>query len=116
MIYNLAHNGNKLITFTIDGTTYQAMNGMTWGEWVDSEYSSSVQNFQCPSCGVTEYFGKHNFHFTSASYNIGIGWVSPSAGCEASIYTNEFDAPEPVLSSLRITAGANYTIRTFCND
>lgn len=40
MIYNLAHNGNKLITFTIDGTTYQAMNGMTWGEWVDSEYNT----------------------------------------------------------------------------
>ena len=40
MIYNLAHNGNKLITFTIDGTTYQAMNGMTWGEWVNSEYNT----------------------------------------------------------------------------
>ena len=40
MIYNLAHNGNKLITFTIDGTTYQAMNGMTWREWVDSEYNT----------------------------------------------------------------------------
>ena len=40
MIYNLAHNENKLITFTIDGTTYQAMNGMTWGEWVNSEYNT----------------------------------------------------------------------------
>ena len=39
MIYNLAHNGNKLITFTIDGTTYQAMNGMTWAEWVKSDYN-----------------------------------------------------------------------------
>lgn len=39
MIYNLAHNGNKLITFTIAGTTYQAINGMTWGEWVNSEYN-----------------------------------------------------------------------------
>ena len=39
MIYNLAHNGNKLITFTINGTTYQAMNGMTWGEWVESDYN-----------------------------------------------------------------------------
>ena len=40
MIYNLAHNGNKLITFTIDGTTYQAIDGMTWGEWVNSKYNT----------------------------------------------------------------------------
>lgn len=40
MIYNLAHDGIKLISFTIDGTTYQAMNGMTWGEWVNSEYNT----------------------------------------------------------------------------
>ena len=37
MIYNLAHNGNKLITFIINGTTYQAIDGMTWAEWVNSE-------------------------------------------------------------------------------
>jgi hypothetical protein len=29
----------NLITFTIDGTEYQAEEGMTWGEWVDSEYN-----------------------------------------------------------------------------
>ena len=40
MIYNLAHNGNKLITFTIDGTTYQAIDGMTWGEWCNSDYNA----------------------------------------------------------------------------
>lgn len=40
MIYNLAHNGNKLITFTIGGTTYQAIDGMTWEEWVNSEYNT----------------------------------------------------------------------------
>ena len=45
MIYNLAHNGNKLITFTIDGTTYQAIDGMTWGEWVDSEYNVNQEYF-----------------------------------------------------------------------
>lgn len=114
MIYNLAHNGNKLITFTIDGTTYQAIDGMTWGEWIDSKYSSSVQNFQCSSCGATEYFGEHNFNFAASSS--GIGWMAPNSGCEACIYTNEFGVSEPVLSSISITAGANYTIRTFCND
>ena len=29
-----------IITFTIDGVEYQAEEGMTWGEWVDSEYNT----------------------------------------------------------------------------
>jgi hypothetical protein len=29
-----------LISFTIDGTTYQAEEGMTWAEWVESEYNT----------------------------------------------------------------------------
>ena len=29
-----------LITFTIDGTEYQAEEGMTWGEWCDSEHNT----------------------------------------------------------------------------
>lgn len=29
-----------LITFTIDGEEYQAEEGMTWGEWVESEYNT----------------------------------------------------------------------------
>ena len=28
-----------LIRFTIDGTSYQAEEGMTWGEWVESDYN-----------------------------------------------------------------------------
>lgn len=30
---------NPLITFTIAGTTYQAEEGMTWAEWIDSSYN-----------------------------------------------------------------------------
>lgn len=30
----------QTITFTIGGTTYYAEEGMTWGEWVDSEYNT----------------------------------------------------------------------------
>lgn len=47
MIYNLTHKRNKLITFTITGVTYQAIDGMTWGEWVNSTYNTggfSIQN------------------------------------------------------------------------
>ena len=31
----------KLISFTVDGTEYQAEEGMTWGEWVESDYNPS---------------------------------------------------------------------------
>ena len=47
--YSYAGNGSKanpyryynlsLISFTIDGTTYYAEEGMTWQEWVDSPYN-----------------------------------------------------------------------------
>ena len=30
---------NKEISFTIAGVSYQAMNGMTWAEWVESDYA-----------------------------------------------------------------------------
>ncbi|MBQ3348420.1 hypothetical protein IJG90_02800 [Candidatus Saccharibacteria bacterium] len=31
-----------LISFTIDDTTYQAEDGMTWGEWANSDYNSAT--------------------------------------------------------------------------
>ena len=37
----------NLITFTIDGTEYQAEEGMTWEEWVASEYNTGT--FECKS-------------------------------------------------------------------
>ena len=30
----------KLITFTIDGVEYQAVENMTWGEWINSSYNT----------------------------------------------------------------------------
>ena len=38
---------NDLITFTIDGTEYEAESGMAWVEWVNSEYNTGV--FACSS-------------------------------------------------------------------
>jgi hypothetical protein len=29
------------ISFTINGTEYKALSGMTWGEWIESEYNTS---------------------------------------------------------------------------
>jgi hypothetical protein len=34
---------NNLITFTINNVEYQAEEGMTWEEWVDSEYNSTKE-------------------------------------------------------------------------
>lgn len=33
-------NASNLINFTIGGTSYQAEEGMTWGEWVASDYNT----------------------------------------------------------------------------
>lgn len=41
-------SATSLITFTIDGTSYQAEDGMTWGEWVESEYNPTT----IPRCEV----------------------------------------------------------------
>lgn len=40
----------QLITFTIDDVTYQAENGMTWGEWVESNYSINNES------GISEWY------------------------------------------------------------
>ena len=112
MIYNLAHNGNKLITFTIDGTTYQAIKGMTWGEWINSEYASSEQTRQCPSCGATESLGEHQFNVVT-SY-AGIGWKA-STGCERAIKRR--GSPTPVGGSEEIeTSPTDYITSYFCCD
>lgn len=61
-ISNGANNGSSsepsLINFTIAGTSYQAEEGMTWGEWVDSEYNTggfyiSSNVVQCTVSGMT---------------------------------------------------------------
>ena len=39
--YNVEFDdGATLQTFTIDGTEYQAKEGMTWAEWIESEYNT----------------------------------------------------------------------------
>lgn len=37
----LVGNEKVMITFTIEGSSFQAEEGMTWGEWVESEYNTS---------------------------------------------------------------------------
>lgn len=40
-IADLDEPAPNLISFTIDGTTYQAEEGMTWAEWCESEYNTN---------------------------------------------------------------------------
>lgn len=37
---NVVSGGETLISFTIGATSYQAVDGMTWDEWVKSEYNT----------------------------------------------------------------------------
>ena len=47
----------NLISFTIDGTTYKAEEGMTWGEWVSSTYNTD--NYGALSGGLISPKGDH---------------------------------------------------------
>lgn len=42
--WTVVDNEKNLITFTIDGTEYQAEEGMTWADWYVSNYNSNVIN------------------------------------------------------------------------
>lgn len=54
------------ITFDIDGTIYQADEGMTWAEWVDSEYNTD--EYYADDDGVTKWFEEDDFHFIYGIY------------------------------------------------
>lgn len=40
VVFTLAWKAVDLISFTIDGTSYQAEDGMTWEEWISSPYNT----------------------------------------------------------------------------
>ena len=44
-------NTVNIITFTIDGVEYEAEEGMTWGEWCDSEYNTDGFYMDNPASG-----------------------------------------------------------------
>ncbi len=51
--------GATLISFTIAGTSYQAEEGMTWEEWVNSSYNTGYQGsgeylWSCTSSGYIQ--------------------------------------------------------------
>ena len=54
-----------LIEFTIDGTTYQAVEGMTWAEWVESEYNTGGYCISSDSVFTQDASGTHYLRQTA---------------------------------------------------
>jgi hypothetical protein len=59
---------SNLITFTIDGTEYQAEEGMTWEDWCNSEYNI-INAFTEVTIVTGQYTASHVSTDTGAIYN-----------------------------------------------
>lgn len=62
--YTWTNPNASTIAFTIDGTSYEAKEGMTWTDWCDSEYSPSSAEVGTS----VVYFSTNNVIKTSAAY------------------------------------------------
>lgn len=56
----------KLISFTIDGTSYQAEEGMTWMEWCESEYNTN--EYYCNDSSTVQWGGESYVTTTSGAF------------------------------------------------
>ena len=76
-----------LVEFTVEGRIYYAEEGMTWGEWLDSDYNTA--GFYYTSCGVTgDRFGTP---ITDEYYNS----LDKDSIIDSSIaYIYDYEAPE----------------------
>lgn len=50
-LYENTTGGATLINFTIEGTSYQAEEDMTWAQWVNSNYNTSTPKYYINSFG-----------------------------------------------------------------
>ena len=81
---------DNLITFTIDGVTYQAEDGMTWTEWVNSKYNIDnfiIVNDRIRNDSYAVCYKKDEFCFLQPVYkkiekNLVYGWSSPNGEIE----------------------------------
>ena len=55
--YEESGGGSNLITFTVDGTEYQAEEGMTWGDFYNSDYNDGLisESYNPPKDAVHDY-------------------------------------------------------------
>lgn len=61
----------SLISFTIGGTAYQAEEGMTWGEWCNSEYNTS-SDIRVVYTGIAYYVKQGTFNNVSEDNRIAL--------------------------------------------
>ena len=81
---------DNLITFTIDGVTYQAEDGMTWTEWVNSKYNIDnfiIVNDRIRNDSYAVCYKKDEFCFLQPvskkiEKNLVYGWSSPNGEIE----------------------------------
>ena len=111
MIYNLAHNGNKLITFTIDGTTYQAIDGMTWGEWINSKYNTIGLTYAI-SPGGDKVVGTSS-DFYGLTNGIGSVLLENSS---PSIFNGHWDGAGRILVEEQVIANEQYGLYKMMSD
>ena len=75
-----------IITFTIDGTAYQAEEGMTWGEWVESGYNTLAYVINAYHQYVTDNSAyplihqNGNYAYSNTIINNGDIYTVPNAG------------------------------------
>lgn len=80
--YATKQGATSLISFTIAGTSYQAEDGMTWGEWVESEYNTDGFVFYAGSlCTSSLNYFVENSGGSSATITEGTNYsMSPYGG------------------------------------
>lgn len=74
-IWDGVMGGVTLISFTILGTTYQAEDGMTWGEWVESEHNTG--GYQPYQNGTTIHITQNGDPQSTVTGNGGV-FVNPT--------------------------------------
>ncbi|CDE51073.1 unknown [Firmicutes bacterium CAG:460] len=63
----------NIITFTINGTEYNAIEGMTWGKWVNSEYNIEKKyGLECEKINGNVIFKLNNGGYYVSETSIGI--------------------------------------------
>lgn len=63
----------NIITFTINGTEYNAIEGMTWGEWINSDYNVEEKyGLECEKINGNVIFKLNNGGYYVSETSIGI--------------------------------------------
>ena len=79
---------NTLITFTIEGTQYQAERDMTWGEWVASEYNTGGFYAGATYIFVIQGSDKQQYYITNT-------WLEQTIDMNGGYVLEVFSGSEP---------------------